>query len=225
MNEDVWLVLPVVDEETSLKHLPAWKDAGYKIAVLQDRIHFDLPFVDVIARPWNAYAGYAASVNFLIRHIVPSDVRLVVAAGEDMRPDPNHKPREIADRFFAHFPDGMGVLQPVGDDLKGTDRICGSPFIGRNFAAQWNHGLGAFWPGYNHYFADEELYEVTKASGTLVQDRELVHYHDHWTRRGQSSRRPHHDVLQLRWDHDQALFRFRKAAGFPGHNTLNWATL
>jgi len=221
MRNEIWLVLPIVNEQTSRKHLPAWKDAGYKIAALQDRIRFDLDFVDRMAQPWPDYAGYGASVNYLINHVVPKDVGLVVAAGEDMRPDPKHTIKEIIEKFFDRFEDGMGIMQPIGDDLPGTDRICGSPFIGRRFAARWNHGLGTFWPGYNHYYADEELFETTKKNGLLFQDGSMTHYHDHWTRHISAEKQPHHSILQERWDHDKALFLFRSAANFPGHQPLN----
>lgn len=223
MTEEVWLVLPTVNESVCKENLPAWKDMGYKIAALQDRNLFDIPEADRILRPWENYAGYAVSVNLLIDALVPDTCRLIVAAGDDMRPDPNTKPNEIVDRFYARFPDGFGVLQPIGDDLPGTDRICGSPFIGRKFAQRINHGIGPFWPGYNHFYADEEMFEVTTRLGVLWLDPTLMHYHDHWTRHGTSRRLPSHSALQTRWDHDKALFQFRKAGNFPGHTPLPMA--
>jgi hypothetical protein len=41
-----------------------------------------------------------------------------------MLPDPRPA-QEIAEAFLARFPDGFGVLQPTGDTMDGTDRICG----------------------------------------------------------------------------------------------------
>lgn len=219
-TRDIWLVLPVVNPAACNVHLPVWKERGYRIAVLQDRVHFDVPCADAVVRPWDTYAGYAVSANYLIKHVVPKDVRLVVCAGDDMRPDPSHTVAEIHDMYHAVFPEGFGVMQPTGDDLPGTDRICGSPFIGRDFARRWNHGLGPWWPGYNHYFADEEMLNVTKLYGYLHQEPALRHYHDHWTRHGAQAKPVHHAALHTRWDHDKALFLFRQAAGFPGHQVL-----
>lgn len=223
MNNETWLFMPVVNPEMCARHIGAWKDAGYKIALLQDRVHFDVPEADVILRPWKEYIGYAASVNFMVNAVNPHACGLYVYAGEDMRPDEKHTLGEIRDMFFDKFDDGFGVMQPTGDDLDGTDRICGSPFVGAPFARQWNHGLGTFWPGYNHYFADEELFNTAGSHGLLWQNPELTHYHDHWTRPG-NEKPAHHSPLHERWDHDKALFHFRKKKGFPGHMPFAHAT-
>lgn len=219
MNYETWLIMPVVNPSVCFKHISAWKDAGYKIALLQDRIRFDVPEADIIARPWDQYAGYAASVNYLVKHCVPK-ADLYVYAGEDMRPDPTHSLNEIRCMFFDKFPTGFGVMQPIGDDLPGTDRICGSPFVGAAFAHNWNHGLGTFWPGYNHYFADEELFNTASQHNLLWQNKQLTHYHDHHSRNPKAQRPEHHAPLTRRWDHDKATFHFRKETGFPGHAPL-----
>lgn len=220
MNNEVWLCMPVVNEEICLRNIPQWKAKGYKIALLQDRVRFDVPDADLIVRPWENYAGYAASANFLVKHCTPIDCGLYVFAGEDMLPDPNHTALQVSDIYFTRFPEGTGVMQPTGDDLTGTDKICGSPFVGSRFARTWNHGLGTFWPGYNHYFADEELHTVTKEHDLLWNNPQLTHYHDHWTR-PHNERPEHHAPLQAQWDHDKALFCFRSSKGFPGHSSLD----
>ena len=219
MSNEVWLCMPVVNEEMCNSHVPMWKDQGYKIALWQDNAYFDVPSADIVINPTKHYPGYANTVNFLVKNIIPNDCGLVVFAGEDMLPDQNHKANEISDIFFDKFEDGYGVMQPIGDDLPGTERICGSPFVGKPFARNWNMGMGALWPGYNHYFADEELFTLTKSAGLLFQNPDLTHYHDHWTRTGVKPE--HHKPLQRRWEHDKALFHFRKEKGFPGCEPLN----
>lgn len=127
----------------------------------------------------------------------------------------------------------FGVMQPTGDrwgddaysrqrwpDAPAMiDRICGSPWIGREFALRINGGNGAWWPEYRHNWADEEMQCVAKALGVLWQRRDLTHYHDH-SRRKSPNWAPH----QLWFDADykamKPLFEKRKAEGFPGSAPL-----
>jgi len=217
MSDKVWLIMPVVNEDLCRANVPRWLAQGYHVCLLQDRTRFDVPGT-MILQPWSHYAGYAFSVNFatreLQRHGLLGDV--FVYAGEDMHPDPQRNAQEVAERYRTHYPDLNGIVQPTGDDLNGTDRICGSPIVGRDAFKEFNNGFGIFWPGYNHYFADEELFNVSLRHGRLVQDRDLMHYHDHWTRSGTPSKRPHHKLLEERWANDKALFNHRKALDFPG---------
>ena len=157
---------------------------------------------------------------------------------------------ECQRHFFLHNypsgPDGpytldeystFGVMQPTGDRWGADepwaqaafpdapayiDRICGSPWIGREFARRANQGKGPFWPEYHHMFADEELQEVAKAYGVLWQRRDLMHYHEH-PRRDGVSRTP--DFAQEiyspeHWAAAKALFSGRKVAGFPGSELM-----
>ena len=69
----------------------------------------------------------------------------------------------------AQFPDAPAYI----------DRICGSPWIGREFARRMNQGKGPFWREYFHMFADEELQCVAQRLGVLWQRRDLTHHHEH----------------------------------------------
>ena len=75
----------------------------------------------------------------------------------------------------AQFPDAPAYI----------DRICGSPWIGREFARRMNQGKGPFWPAYFHMFADEELQCVAQLMGILWQRRDMTHHHGHPLREGE----------------------------------------
>ncbi len=123
----------------------------------------------------------------------------------------------------------FGVMQPTGDrwgddafsrarwpDAPAMiDRICGSPWIGREFATRINGGAGPWWPEYHHNWADEEMQNVAQSLGVLWQRRDLTHYHDHARRKGGpwQAHQKHFDADYTRM---KPLFDKRKAAGFPG---------
>jgi hypothetical protein len=173
------------------------------------------------------YPGYYRAVNALIKWVLKDPkVSWVVCGGDDTFPDPNFTAEEIAEQLTEHFSGTFGVAQPVGDLFAGNCivRICGSPWIGRDFALSMNQGKGPFWPEYTHCFGDEEMFEVTKKLGVLWQRRDLTHHHEHWTRNGDNAdySKPMPEFLReanspAHWAKYKALFESRKAAGFPGH--------
>lgn len=131
----------------------------------------------------------------------------------------------------------FGVMQPTGDrwgedeamarhmwpDAPAyIDRICGSPWIGREFARRVNGGRGPWWPEYRHMHGDEELQAVAKSLGVLWQRPDLTHHHDHCRRDG-VARTPEFLVEAYgpeHWAKYSKLFAERKAAGFPGHEVI-----
>lgn len=211
------VLLPSANYEMARRHLPAWVGHGYRVIVLQDRLRFDMPGCEVVHA--DEYHGYAWAVNKLYReHPGVSSAPVVVLIGDDMDPDPTRSPGQIRDEFCDRFPDGFGVMQPIGDALPGVDRICGSPWVGRSFASRINGGRGILREEYYHFFADEELHGVASMLGVLWQRKDLSHYHDHWTRRG--ARPTHLGKAQERWDEDKAKHDKRRDAGYPGHEPL-----
>lgn len=139
--------------------------------------------------------------------------------------------RSLSDKQLTKIPcSTFGVMQPTGDrwlDSKGQcaiDRICGSPWIGREFAKRINQGRGPLWPEYHHMFADEELQNVALKYGVLWQRRDLIHEHKHWARpRGYREDMPQWAAAinsPEEWRASQTLFSERKAAGFPGSEPL-----
>lgn len=219
MSLDVWYAIPSACPEAARKNLPLWKDMGYKVAVLQDRIRFDLPCADLIATPWDHYRGWPQSVNHLIQNHIPASVQIVVTGGDDMRPDPKVTAQEAAQLFLHHFPDTFGVMQPTGDDFPGTNLICGSPWLGRSLIQRLNRGTGPLWSQYIHFFADEELHNVAKSLGILRNEPSLCQYHDHWTRKNQGADEVH-SILNGFWASDKSVHEFRKRNGYPNHEPL-----
>lgn len=176
----------------------------------------------------------------------------IVGGGDDTEPDMTRTAELIAAECFDRFecldlkvdPDGwtakdstFGVMQPTGDRWGADepwalarfpdapayiDRICGSPWIGREFARRMNGGKGPFWPEYPHMFADEELQEVAKRMGVLWQRRDLTHHHEHPRRDGSQATPDFAQEIYSapHWEASKALFDSRQAAGFPGSEPI-----
>ncbi len=106
--------------------------------------------------------------------------------------------QEISKAQQLGFPQAFetfGVMQPTGDrwgeDPNAAnpkhrspyiDRVCGSAWIGREFARRINQGKGPLWPEYFHMSVDRELQGVALKYGVLWQRPDLTHLHQHWGR-------------------------------------------
>lgn len=242
----VWLTIPSArPPEQANTVMQKWRDQGYKIALFLDNHDFyDRVYDRVLV---GKYPGYAQAVNLLIKDVayMRQDAEWFVIGGDDTSPDPNKRADEIAQECTNRFSqigfdattgkplyghkNTFGVMQPTGDPFAGRqiERICGSPWIGRDFALRINQGIGPLWPEYQHMFVDEEIQEVAKKYGVLWQRRDLCHHHEHWTRNGdvadyskplpaflREANSPEH------WKKYGDIFRARKQAGFPGSEPL-----
>ncbi len=128
----------------------------------------------------SVYKGYAVAVNTLVKLILETDPQAewIVTGGDDVEPDPNHSAETIAaqcSEMFAQLhaerykcsptcPQNhhtMGVMQPTGDRwgehdiIPGKtgayiDRVCGSPWMGREFCRRMYQGQGPLFSGYYH---------------------------------------------------------------------------
>jgi len=149
-----------------------------------------------------------------------------------------------AEEFAKGCPDQsartFGVMQPTGDRWGSTDpwaqklppnrrayidRVCGSPWMGREFCRRMYGGAGPLFPGYRHMFVDEELQAVAEKLGVLWQRPDLTHRHNHWGRGPNVQTSDCPEFLRAvsgpeHWKEASALFQSRKAAGFPGHEPL-----
>jgi hypothetical protein len=241
----VWLTIPSARPAVEIAdRIQRWQKQGYRIALWRNGPHVPdaLPFLtnrDALkATP--EYAGWGASINGLIKEIAVYDPRAdwFVGGGDDTDPDLNKRAGDIAVECIQHFGGGTcGVMQPTGDRwgenepwARATyphapayiDRVCGSPWIGREYAIRANLGLGPFWRRYAHMFADEELHAVAYRQGLLWQRRDLIHYHDH-VRRDGVARTPEFMSEwygEAHWAESQKLFNERKQADFPGSEML-----
>lgn len=243
----VWFAIPSARPNGGT--IPLWRERGYKIAVVRDEAQA-LPYDVDIFESFLPYPGYAVSVNWLVQYILKADPQAewIVTGGDDVEPDKNHTPEEIARECSKHFRDyhsrrvslrsdqvdgnmdTFGVMQPTGDRWANgsIDRICGSPWIGRAFCERMYGGNGPLFHGYRHMHVDEELFEVSRMLGVLWQRPDLIHLHQHWMRA--TWPRPAKladcpDFLKeanstRHWNESKALFQSRQRAGFPGHEPL-----
>jgi len=239
----VWFCIPSARSvEQSAPVFKAWRKMGYKIAIVTDDEASRDVDLQVVC---DSYPGYANSVNYLAKRVLAEnpDCDWIVCGGDDTYPDPNVMADDIADQCFRHFEaaalehyrtDGrgrpsaglagrFGVMQPTGDRWAdcSIERICGSPWMGREFCERINGGNGPLWHEYRHMFVDNELQEVATKLGILLQRRDLTHLHHHFSRVGQ----PMPEFLkaansQTHWDRFRLLFESRRAAGFPGHEPI-----
>jgi len=212
---DVWFVIPSASAENCWRNLPAWRDMGYRIAVLQNGTREEVPADTVILA--DSYPGWAASVNRLFREAVPRDCPVIVTGGDDTLPDPRKRASEIAAEFLAKFPDTFGVMQPSGDRYPVTDHYCSSPWIGRAWMERMYQGTGGLFQGYAHHWADTELYWLARSMGVHWDRPDLTQLHDHFSRRGKA--RPVYWIQSVEKNDrsDTQLFVARAAHAFPGH--------
>jgi hypothetical protein len=176
---------------------------------------------DLVQRS-DSYPGYSVASNTLAVAAVAAGADVVVFGGDDMDPEPSLTAQEIAAQYLEHFGGSFGVMQPTGDrpETFGTDRICGSPWLGRDWVLRAYGGLGAVWPGYHQFFMDEELQNVAKKLGVLWQRPDLTQEHHHWLRYGLSTKTAYQVSNDRWWTPDETMFKARKAAGFPGSDPL-----
>lgn len=240
--------------EEAEKVLKLWRERGYKIALWCDTVddaiakHPDFGFAP---NAGESYPGYACAVNMLVRIALAGepDAEWFVTGGDDIEPDANHSAEEIARECNWHFsleayrnggheakPNTFGVMQPTGDRYGSDerhigepgsayiDRVCGSPWMGREFCRRMYQGNGPLFEGYFHMGEDEELQHVAKKLGVLWQRPDLIHFHRHWAR----ARKDVADMPAFleransakEWRAYKELFAARLAAGFPGHEPL-----
>ena len=253
----VWLTIPSArPPEEANPVLQKWAAMGYGIALWREGdydLEFNGPNVFIIAK--EEYPGYAVAVNRLIAELLHarSDAEFFVIGGDDVLPDPNHTADEIAGECRAHFyalacfqhrtcgcitckdrVETFGVMQPTGDRYANgqIDGICGSAWIGREFAKRVNQGKGPLWPEYTHMFVDQELQEVALKYGVLWQRPDLTQLHMQYCRESSAidaqpvdgARPPahitHDGYTQEHWAKFEKLFLMRKAEGFPGSKLL-----
>jgi hypothetical protein len=228
---DVWYAIPTKKQPHEVAEaIRPWQDMGYKVALFRD---IGDPQVDADLVIKGVYTGYPNAVNALCRSILSDQkrqayVQFIVTGGDDMFPDPDADPQIVAEECIDHFGNTFGVMQPTGDNwmvdengVPACAKICGSPWMGREFIERINGGEGPIWHEYFHFFEDQEMLDVTQKLGILWQRKDLVHYHNHWLRQSGIRERPAYlQRAQLNWNDAKILFERRKAAGFPGHEPL-----
>lgn len=196
---------------------------GYSTAVLtDDPERMGLP-ADIKLMV-QAYEGYAASVNLLSRSVfrVVEDCQIIVAAADDVYPDPDRHAYEIAFEFVEHFDGTLGVMQPQGHDswCDHARHLAWSPWLGQDWCRRAYQGQGPLYPGYHHVYVDQELYEVANRLELYWERPDIVQFHDTWKISPERYRPEHLTHIPVHLEADAALFKERAAAGFPGSELL-----
>jgi len=244
----VWMACPSKRPPAEAEPIFAkWRERGYKIALWRDGSDVSILPAD-LSTYGSDYPGYAVAVNRLVSQILRyPDAEWIVAAADDIEPDPNHTAQEIAEQCCNHFDDLVkvltgtrslfstwGVMQPTGDrwgDAQGPyiDRVAGSAWLGREFCKRINQGRGPIWPEYTHQFEDQELRAVAVKRGIYWERPDLIHFHRHWGRPREGERMAPSDRMPEflkeanspeHWKKFKKLYYDREAAGFPGHEPL-----
>jgi len=209
-----WVVWPSPNLERSRRMVEVWREFGARVAVLLNppHKHTDLPEADMVIVQ-EGWSGFPVAANLLC-HEVPGDI--VVVVGDDIYPDPSWTAQGVGQEMLQRFPGLEGVMQPIGDEYGWTHKCAGSPWIGRGFIEKAYGGVaGPFWPGYFHYFCDQELQEYATSLGVFQQRPDLTQFHDHWQRKKDGKRPKYLRKAKQHWAKDRALFNARKREKWP----------
>ena len=223
----VFVVFPSVYPTRAAKSVEKWRAMGYQTGVyLNSTTQGD----SGAHKEWRGpYNGYWDACNFMARILTQGEesTGIVVYASDDIDPDPTHTADELSAQFVGHFPNYFGVMQPCGDkqgiDATGKPaaaRICGSPWLGREWVRRAFGGMGAVDSRFRQFYGDELLYEVSKKLGVLWMRPDLTQYHYHWSF-GHERQQPYQRKnSEAHWQKDKDLFMAEKAAGFPNSEPL-----
>jgi len=225
----VWFVIPSAKPAREAQDcINAWRNQGYKVAAWRDT---EAQPVEADFITYGPYPGYAQAVNCLAQTVLALDLTCdwVVTGGDDVFPDTAKHPDQIArecSRYFGkcdildhgdaeNLFGTYGIMQPIGEGWGGIERICGSPWMGRDWCEKANKGAGPMHPDYFHMHVDEHLQMAARAQGCLWQRKDLTHVHRHWSR--ETQRCPEY-LLKVNtmkhWDESKALFNRHRASGF-----------
>lgn len=215
---EVWFAIPSASPARCRATLPAWREMGYRTAVLQNFERGEIP-ADIAV--WSdQYPGWPGSINRLCREVVPASADIIVSGGDDMLPDPRHRAGEIGRQFLDRFPGGFGVMQPHGDEFLGARHYCGSPWLGRGWISRAYGGRGPMPTQYRHNWADNELYWVARCLGALWERPDLTQRHEHFTRTGEDKPVYWSQNVERNDRDDVQMFIARAWQKFPGHEPL-----
>lgn len=214
------LLMPCARQDRAKAAFNRWAAMGYDVFFYQDQGTTEF-VAEAAATVIGEWRGVWHATNVLAHNAYHKGYEVMLFAGDDMDPDPAHKGGQIAKEYIDQFPDGFGVMQPIGD-MQGKDRagkqaaarICGSPWFGRAWVEHAYNGNGPTNARYGHFFADEELYHYAIKYHALWQRPDLIQDHHHWSF-GRMKRQAYHDVAQKNWNRDKALFKARMGYGFP----------
>jgi len=214
---EIVYAIPSCNIDRCRRTFELWKRQGYKTAVLMNGGIKAPENADLVVEV-EKYGGYYQSFNTLYTKLPDADV--IITGGDDIHPDMKYKAQELGEQFFQRFPDGFGVMQPIGDNMKGNETICASPWIGKGWLKRAYKGKFPFWPEYIGFYGDQELKEIVEQLKILWLRKDVKQYHNHWSRPGGPPKTEYQANNDRHWDADKALFYKRKAAGWPEYEPL-----
>lgn len=213
----VWFVIPTANPVRCSQTFEAWRRKGYRTAALTDGEYQTIENCDIRLHAGDGdYDGYAWAVNLLCALPEVAEADWIVTGGDDVLPDEDASPDDIAHQCSEHFAGTFGVMQPCGDPCDAAV----SPWIGKDWRRRINGGRGPLWREYEHYFVDAELRAVAEKLGVYWMRGDITQRHEHWTRKRGGKRPAHLERWATRHDEYRRLFESRKAAGFPGHGPI-----
>lgn len=203
--------------------LDAWRAMGYGVAILSEDPNRSQFPIDIFIHDVT-YPGYGTSINRLVAAVLERDpeCQVVVAAADDVFPDPDRTADQITAEFISHFGGTMGVMQPVGhsDWSANSLKVAWSPWLGRDWCLLAYGGHGPMWGGYHHFWVDRELQVVAKRLGVFWQRSDITQHHDTWKRKVPRERPQYLMHAGYAWPADNELYESREGAGFPGAELL-----
>ena len=212
---NLWAVFPSGNSEAAQVCVNAWRDNGYKVAVLIDAGQPNVDCDHLIIE--SNYAGTATSLNRLLSHCWQQHADAVACVNDDMFPGNGADAANVSDVINQLMPDTFGVIHSLGDYYDALAWCCPHPIIGRKYGLAANGGMGAWWPQYWHNFPDQELKDVANGRGLLHSTAAIAIEHRHRTR-GHDDKLPEEKRRRIiqRYNADKSLYELRKGAGFPG---------
>lgn len=223
----VWYAVPTAAKpEYSRPCFDAWRDMGYKVAILfegeaQHALQADLKLCEP------PYRGYGMSVNRLAKAVLEHDpdCQIVVSGGDDVYPCQTKRADKIAAEFIEHFGGTLGVMQPHGDELHHThdgkgyilDTAAWSPWMGREWCERAFMGRGPMHPGFYHYWSSTNLQDVAVWLGLYWQRADIIQRDDNWKRsaRAHLGRPPYLYKAKAMGAADYALYKRLQDEGYP----------
>jgi hypothetical protein len=234
----VFVAWPTCNVYRSNQTAKAWKAAGYKVAVATDLPSHAIKNLDASVIPMliQRYEGYWKAMNALCHGLVRNfKADIVICASDGIHPHQGIHGHALGQIFAAKFPNGYGVMQPVGDRwepsvtatggqqawsqnrMHGTrpsDMRCESPWLGRKLIEEVGE-YGPFCAEYDQYFADHELHDVAQRRGVLFKNPMLAQYSEHWA----AGRRPVSNyqlkAFERSYEKDLSKFKARQYQDFP----------
>jgi hypothetical protein len=205
-----WAIFPSGNSIAAQSCANAWKAAGWKVAVLIDDDQPDVECDWLIREP--KYSGTGASFNKLLDAI--GDWHIAACVNDDMFPT-RCTVQQVLMTMSAVG--GNAVLQPTKEYYEAMQWCAPCPIIDSTYAKKINCGCGPWWPGYRHFFCDQEFRDVAIRFGRYFECKDLGIKHCHHTMGFPDTLPPEkRKVNRMRHKADEQLYRQRLVAGFPG---------